>query len=344
MAVTEALTNGIAVAARREIATPDWPSGIVFSAVVCTYNRYDLLPGAIESLRQQDAPANAVEIIVVDNSPNQTEAAAFGRRYADLPGLTYRTEATPGLANARNVGYAAAQGGIVAFIDDDARAAPSWAAALVAAHLAYDGHAGIVGGRVVPNWLGERPGWLGPQLQGYLSLLDLGGSRRELAAGEALVGCNLSFDRSALIAAGGFATNLGRIGTQATLLSNEEVEVCGRIRRDGKLAVYEPDAVVEHVIQVERLTQDWFRRRAAWQAVSDLIARPEDAPALAAKAGRRLAHPIRGRRRLGRLRDRNSAEALWNDMVLLYDATIVALCGGEPAGTPETLLGRLWRS
>jgi GT2 family glycosyltransferase len=325
-------------------------AAVALSAVICTYDRYELLPEAIESLRRQDARAGPIEIIVVDNSPNQEAAAEFGRRYANLPGLTYLTEASPGLSNARNVGTAAARAGIVAFIDDDARATPSWASALIAAHAAYGGRAGIVGGRVVPRWLSEPPAWLGPKLHGYLSLIDLGDERRELTAGEWLLGCNLSFGRDALIAAGGFATNLGRIGPPTNLLSNEEIELCARIRQAGKSAIYSPDAVVEHVIHTERLTQSWFRRRAAWQAVSDLLARPDEASVLAAKAASRLASPLFGRRRFNPQRDRDTAQGVHDDMVMLYSATVLALCGDDaPAarrgssrlrGALRSLLGR----
>jgi GT2 family glycosyltransferase len=316
-----------------ESASVDRPGRPVLSAVICTYDRYDLLPEAIESLRRQDTPAGALEIIVVDNSPDQTAAAAFGCRYRGVTGLTYLIEARPGLSNARNVAVTAARSAIIAFIDDDARAAPGWASALIAAHAVYEGRVGIVGGRVVPRWLGERPAWLGPKLRGYLSLLDLDGERRELPEGSPLLGCNLSFDKNALIAAGGFATGLGRIGPQTTLLSNEEIDVEARIRRAGKIAVYAPDAVVEHLIHAERLTQNWFRRRAAWQAVSDLLVRPDEAPALAAKAASRLVNPATGWRRLGRLRERDTADELQRDMVALYDATIFVLSGGEQPGT-----------
>ena len=153
--------SGTGVAAMpRETAAPERRTEPALSAVICTYDRYELLPEAIESLQRQDAPAGTVEIIVVDNSPDQAAAASFGRRYAGLPQITYLTAATPGLSNARNVATATARGDIVAFIDDDARASPGWAAALIAAYADYGGRAGIVGGRVVPRWLGEPPAWL----------------------------------------------------------------------------------------------------------------------------------------------------------------------------------------
>jgi glucosyl-dolichyl phosphate glucuronosyltransferase len=301
---------------------------IALSAIICTYNRYGLLPEAIDSLIKQDIPAGLLEIIVVDNSPDQARAARFGQRYAGLSNLTYIVEPKPGLSNARNIGTAAALGRIAAFIDDDARACQSWAKELLNAHAAFDGRAGIVGGPIVPRWTDEKPAWLGKLLLGYLSLIDLGHELRELSAGEWLAGCNISFDRESLIAAGGFSTRLGRTGSGSTLLSNEEVEVSERVRAMGRLAIYAPKAVVEHVIPPERLTQSWFRRRAAWQAVSDLLSEPELAPALAEIASRRLSRMSHESQLFGESR---SAAALKCDMDLAYSLVIVALCGGvEP--------------
>jgi glycosyltransferase involved in cell wall biosynthesis len=115
---------------------------IALSAIICTYNRYELLPGAIDSLVEQDVPAGLLELIVVDNSPDQAGAARFAQRYAGLSNLTYLVEPKPGLSNARNIRTAAALGRIVAFIDDDARACPSWAKELLDAHAAFEGRPG----------------------------------------------------------------------------------------------------------------------------------------------------------------------------------------------------------
>jgi Glycosyl transferase family 2 len=81
----------------------------------------DRIPG------KQDVPADSFEIILVDNSPDQAGAARFGQRYSGLSNLAYLVEPKPGLSNPRNKGTAAAAGSIVPFIDDDARASPSWA-------------------------------------------------------------------------------------------------------------------------------------------------------------------------------------------------------------------------
>ena len=301
---------------------------IALSAVICTYNRYDLLPEAIELLIKQDIPAGFFEIIVVDNSPDQAGATRFGQRYSGLSNLTYLVEPKPGLSNARNKGTSAALGRIVAFIDDDARASPSWAKELLHVHTVFDGRAGIVGGPIVRRWTDEKPAWIGEPLLSYLTVIDLGHELRELSAGEWLAGCNISFDRVILIAAGGFSTRLGRIGSGSTLLSNEEIEASERVRAMGKLAIYTPKAVVEHVIRPERLTQSWFRRRAGWQAVSDLLSEPEFAPDLAAIALRRLSQRSDGGTLFGAFR---SAAALKRDMDLAYSLVTVALCGGVEA-------------
>ena len=149
-------------------------SEIALSAVICTYNRYDLLPAAIESLVKQDLPTDLFEVIVVDNSPDQAGAKRFGQRYAGLSNLTYLVEPNTDLSNARNKGIAAALGRIVAFIDDDARACASWAKELLHAHAAFDGRTEIVGGPIGPHWVDEKPTWIGEPLLSYLTVIDLG--------------------------------------------------------------------------------------------------------------------------------------------------------------------------
>lgn len=245
---------------------------MVLSIVICTCDRYDLLPSAIESILKQTH--QSFELIVVDNSADCAATEAFGRQYDANDKIRYVHEPVQDLSNARNKGTELARGRIVAFMDDDAVAAPDWAEKLIAAFTAFGSKTGCVGGRILPRWLAPRPDWLGDELLGYLSIVDWGAKRRELKKGEWLAGCNMAFDRETLVAADGFTTNLGRKGSGPMLLSNEEIAVFEKIRSLGKLIVYAPDAVVEHSIGAERLTPNWFLRRAAWQAVSDFIVSP----------------------------------------------------------------------
>jgi cellulose synthase/poly-beta-1,6-N-acetylglucosamine synthase-like glycosyltransferase len=259
-------------------------------------------------------------------------------------------ESEAGLANARNVGIREARGRIVAYIDDDARAAPSWASQLIRAHRVFGGVAGAVGGRVVPRWVIPPPNWLAPDLLPYLSLLDLGSEMRELAPGEYLCGCNLSFDRAALIAIGGFSTVLGRHGAGASLLSNEELDVCNRLRAMGKRVVYAPEATVEHIIPAERLTQRWFRRRVAWQTVSDLLMTPERTSEIAAAAERQLGRDRRARHPLRLFAEVEDPAVFRQELQILSSLVALSLCGGgeqspRRAKLPGFFRGfGLWRS
>ncbi|MDQ5846818.1 MAG: glycosyltransferase [Acidobacteriota bacterium] len=83
------------------------------SVIIPTYDRPDVLPGAVESAR---AAGTDVEIIVVDDaSIDDTREVCRG-----LKDIKYvRLERNQGVAGARNVGILASTGKYVAFLDDD---------------------------------------------------------------------------------------------------------------------------------------------------------------------------------------------------------------------------------
>ena len=259
--------------------------GRSLSVVVCTYNRHSQLNGTVASLLYQE---NAdLEIIIIDNSPNLEAANKAKDAYAAEKNVRYFLEPIPGLSRARNIGAAKSTHGIVAYIDDDAVAAPRWALE-IANSFEASSLVGAVGGLVSPRWMSPKPEWLTPKLLNYLSILDLGPETRELKAGEWLVGCNIAFRKNMLEASGGFSEALGRIGS-AALLSNEEQQVVNRIQQNGGLIIYNPNARVEHLIDPERLSEQWFYRRAAWQAVSNYLSNAPEAQRRASKAAERVA-------------------------------------------------------
>ena len=278
----------------------------------------------------QDIADSDLDILVIDNSPDQDAAAAFGARYQSTR-VRYLLEPIAGLSNARNVGADASGAKYVAYIDDDAVAAPDWASNLLAALQRFNPRAGVVGGRIIPRWVTPRPDWLPDELIGNLSIVDWGGVARPLGPTEWIAGCNIAFDRRKLIELGGFSRALGRVGSGAALLSNEESEVIEKFAEAGRIAIYAPDATVEHLIEPARLSQKWFRRRAAWQAVSDYIKDPKKAAAYSGAAAERL------RRELftegdapppGFVRPHAERETFRRDVGLIYDVVIAMLAGG----------------
>ena len=247
-------------------------NNVIISAVICSYNRYETLGAAIESLENQSLDRSGYEILVVDNSPDSEHSAQYGLRYQGRPGMSWINEKTAGLSNARNVGLNNAKGDFVCFMDDDAVADHDWLKHTILAFDMFGERAAAVGGRVEPIWETSRPKWLHDEYLGHLSLLDLKGPvPRILGTQEYLVGTNISFRCAPLRRTGGFSTQLGRKGNGQALLSNEENEVCQKLRAHGEIIIYSPDAIVQHRVDGSRLTQDWFRRRVAWQAVSDFL-------------------------------------------------------------------------
>ncbi len=259
-------------------AAPTDPSIVL---CICTYDRYDLLPKAIESATRQTLPPESYRVLVIDNSPNFERAAAFGKRFRSVANLEYVIESAPGLSNARNVAARRCAAPIIAFMDDDAIASPEWAEEILRAFEQFGPKAQIVGGRVDPIWSRPRPPWLHDSMLGSLSIIDWGGEARVASAAEWLAGTNIAFRVSTILDNGGFSTSLGRIGSGSSLLSNEEVHLLARISARGGQAIYAPKARVDHLVEHKRLTRAWFRKRASWQAMSDFMMEPDAASARA---------------------------------------------------------------
>ncbi|GIW07560.1 MAG: hypothetical protein KatS3mg060_2365 [Dehalococcoidia bacterium] len=199
------------------------------SVVICTYNREALLRETIADVLAQD-PAPA-EIVVVDGTVrHEAETEAL---FAAVAGrVRHLRHRRPGLTAARNLGIEAATRGIILFLDDDVALPPGF----VAAHATNyaDPTVGAVGGRVILQPNVQRPLGTPPPPTGR----DFDrGERRDVPFGR---GCNLSFRRAALVAAGGFdeAMTGGAPG--------EEEDACFAIRRLGYRVVFDPAAWLIH--------------------------------------------------------------------------------------------------
>ncbi len=104
---------------------------IAVSVLIPTFRRPDeFLRAARSVLRQRDVAD--IEIIAIDNSPEGSAARAFQTFAAEstLP-FRFAHEPRPGVAQARNAALALARGRLVAWLDDDEEATPTWLAALM---------------------------------------------------------------------------------------------------------------------------------------------------------------------------------------------------------------------
>ena len=124
-----------------------WPA---VSVVIPTYKRDDLLGRCLEGVLTQDYPAQSLQVVVVDDADSETTPVAVGEVAARHPHhqVIVLGGSHLGPAHARNVGWRAATGDIIAFIDDDAFPAnEQWLRRGVSHLMAGQGPA--VSGRVV---------------------------------------------------------------------------------------------------------------------------------------------------------------------------------------------------
>lgn len=185
----------------------------------------------LESLAALDYPRERLEIIVVDDgsSDNTPQVAVeLGAR------LLHSGAIGGGPAAARNRGAQTAAGEILAFIDSDCTASPSWLRELLPAFATPQ--VAAVGG-----WVdGMHSSAPLDRYEAVMSSLNLG--RRAMTGGAGgdtfyLPSCNLLLRRDAFVRANGF---------RAELHVGEDVDLTWRLRDAGYSIVYLPQGSVCH--------------------------------------------------------------------------------------------------
>ncbi len=232
------------------------------SVVVCAFaiERAALLAAAVASLHAQTRPPGEI-IVVIDHAPALERWAARA-----LEGVTMVVSRhAPGLSGARNTGVEVARGDVVAFLDDDAAAAPDWLERLQDAYA--DPSVVGAGGAVLPAWQAGRPAWM-PEEFDWVVGCTYRGLPEQRAAVRNLIGANMSFRREAVERAGGFAPGLGRNASRP--LGCEETELCLRLQRDdpASVIVFDPATTVRHHVGRERGTLRYFVARCHAEGLS----------------------------------------------------------------------------
>ena len=194
------------------------------SIVICTYNGSRTLHDALDGVRRVEYP-DFETIVVNDGSTDAVPAIAAGY---DVRLISTENR---GLSAARNTGWQAATGEIVAYLDDDARPDPHWLHYLEWAFRTTK-HVGIGGPNLAPpgdGWIAEcvahSPG-------GPLHVL-IGDTEAEH-----IPGCNMAFRRSALEAVGGFDPRFRTAG--------DDVDLCWRLMDAGGTIGFHAGAMVWH--------------------------------------------------------------------------------------------------
>lgn len=216
------------------------------TVIICTYNRADLLRSCLKSLENQTvANRGLFRVLVVDNY-GLTECEKIASDF----GADYYSEKTIGLSFARNAGWQRAKTPWVFYLDDDAKADPRLLELLLA--RIEGGINGAIGGRFTHWFPTQPPRWL----RHYYTDDGYRPSPQKVAGllppGSYLVGGVLAVPVVALKEVGGFATNLGMSGNKIGWAEEDELQE--RLRASGYEVFYDPDMLIEHLVQPYKYT------------------------------------------------------------------------------------------
>ena len=132
-------------------------NGPSLSAILCTFNRAELLSQTLESIVGQSLDRSDFELIVIDDgSSDHTRKAveSFERR---LP-VRYAYQANAGLASAKNHGIYCSRAPLLLFLDDDDVCSPKLFEEHLKTHGQYpDNHFAVLGYTDLDSTLAQKP-------------------------------------------------------------------------------------------------------------------------------------------------------------------------------------------
>ncbi|MDD5008080.1 MAG: glycosyltransferase [Syntrophorhabdaceae bacterium] len=214
---------------------------MLVSIVVITRNRPHVISNCINSLLKQEY--KQYEIIVVDSSSDEGTREAMkafpSARYI------YFDNGKNKMPESRNLGIAAARGGIIAFIDDDTICSPRWLGECVKSYASPA--IGVVGGRILEPLTRDLDhsrkvpvGKINDKGEFFDNFDCETGSPVEA---DTLRGCNMSFRKEVFEKTGGFDPNY--TGNNC----REEADMITRAKKAGFKVYFSPAMVLDHLVE-----------------------------------------------------------------------------------------------
>jgi glycosyltransferase involved in cell wall biosynthesis len=216
---------------------------------VATYRRPELLRRLLDSLFSGGIGESPVDIVVVDNDPEQSALREWGSDER----VRVIAESTPGIPYARNAGLDqfGEQYWAIVFADDDEWAAPGWIDALVAAQRQTA--AGAVAGWVVT--VGEGLARVIQRTKHpHLSVRPAASTNNSLLTREAWVRAGRPRFDPAFAETGG-----------------EDSDFFFGLHQAGVNIVFAADAVLYEDLPADRVSWGWLIRRTIGQGQSQLL-------------------------------------------------------------------------
>ncbi|HEX8035166.1 MAG TPA: glycosyltransferase family 2 protein [Ktedonobacterales bacterium] len=238
------------------------------SVIIATRNRPHDVMCAVQSVAR--GIEQVFEIVVVDQSDDDATRVALYEACHEDGRIRYVRDTGRGAARARNLGLRAARADIMAVIDDDCLAPPSWLADILAAFQRYPDVELLFGRVEAPPHDYRReviPVLLLSQRQRRVerSLRGRGGRLEGISA-------NMAMRSSLFVALDGFDP---RFGVGGERWSAEDFELHYRALRLGKQVLIEPGIAVLHLgkRKMEDAWELWRRDALGCGAVAAHVAR-----------------------------------------------------------------------
>jgi glycosyltransferase involved in cell wall biosynthesis len=192
------------------------------SFVVPAYNEETYLPACLESiLAQTRALGDDVEIIVVNNaSTDRTREIALG-----YPGVRVVDEPRKGLTYARQAGFRASKGRLIANVDSDSRLPPGWVQQVLTTFAAEPKMVALSGPFVYYDLSPHQ--LVSVRVFYAAAFLVYAMNRYVLRAGSMIQGGNFVLKRDAIEQIGGFDTTIAFYG--------EDTDIARRLNQVGNV-------------------------------------------------------------------------------------------------------------
>jgi len=246
------------------------PKNVELSVIIPTRNRVKLLKKTISSLLDQTMNKENYEILVIDNGSSDNTKNMV-ESFMDKINIKYFYDDNPGLHTGRHKGLEESKSDVLVYCDDDIEALPTWLEGIKESF--EDKKVVLVGGKNLPEYEITPPEWItemwnkNKKKNWYLSILDLGDEIKEIKPYH-VWGCNFSIRKSVLLEAGGFHPD-AMPQDMIKYRGDGESYVSEYILKKGYKVSYNPKASVYHFVSKERMTPEYFERRAFNQGISD---------------------------------------------------------------------------
>lgn len=220
------------------------------SVNVCTYNRAEMLRGALESLICQKTDGKfSYEIVVVDNASKDDTKAVVEQvsKNSRIP-IRYIIEENKGVAQARNRGVKESQGAWIALFDDDQLAESDWLYELY--DMASETGVNCIGGPYFLRLKEQELNRLTPTLRSILGDSQHGKKKRRCNRKTVPLTGNALVKKTVFDIVGNFDNTMTGGG--------EDTDFFCRVLRAGFEIWFTPKAKIYHIIPSYRLKDDYF--------------------------------------------------------------------------------------